>query len=51
MCAPLTYAFIPSPGAKPKGKFAIRPMATDDRADMAAVVVISSRRTSSTQAR
>ena len=49
--ASLTYASKPSPGAKPTGKFAIRPIADDARADMAAVVVISSRRTSSTQAR
>lgn len=47
----LTYAFMPSPGARPIGKFATRPIAVDERADMAAVVVISSRRTSSTQAR
>ena len=48
---PLTYAFIPSPGAIPMGKFAISPIAADARADMAAVVVISSWRTSSTQVR
>lgn len=47
----LTYASKPSPGAKPTGKFAIRPIAEDDRADIAAVVVINSRRTSSMQAR
>lgn len=47
----LTYAFIPSPGAMPIGKFAIRPIAAEERADMAAVVVMSSRRTSSTQVR
>ena len=47
----LTYAFTPSPGAKPKGKFAMRPMAADARADIAAVVVINSRRTSPRQAR
>lgn len=51
VCTSLTYASKPSPGAKPTGKFAIRPIAEDARADMAAVVVISSRRTSSTQAR
>lgn len=47
----LTYAFMPRPGAKPTGKFAMRPMAADARADMAAVVVINSRRISSTQER
>ena len=51
VCAFLTYASKPRPGAKPTGKFAIRPIAQDARADIAAVVVISSRRTSSMQAR
>ena len=46
-----TYAFTPSPGAKPTGKLAMRPMAKEARADIAAVVVINSRRTSSTQVR
>lgn len=46
-----TYAFNPRPGAIPTGKLAQRPMRKEHSAATAAVVVIRSRRTSSTQAR
>lgn len=46
-----TYAFNPNPGAIPTGKLAQRPMRKEHNAAIAAVVVIRSRRTSSTQAR
>lgn len=46
-----TYALRPKPGAMPTGKLANKPMRPEARADMAAVVVIRSTRTSLTQAR
>ena len=46
-----TYAFSPRPGAIPTGRFANNPMRTLASAEIAAVVVISSLRTSFTQAR
>ena len=49
--AKLTYPLRPSPGAIPTGRFANRPMRKLHRADMAAVEVMRSWRTSATQAR
>ena len=46
-----TYAFNPRPGAKPTGRFASNPMRKLESAEIAAVVVMRSLRTSSTQAR
>jgi hypothetical protein len=47
----LTYALRPSPGARPTGMLAKRPMRKDDRAEIAAVEVMRSWRTSLTQMR
>lgn len=46
----LTYAFKPKPGAIPTGKFAIRPIRNEARAEIAAVEVMRSRWTSATHA-
>jgi hypothetical protein len=46
-----TYALSPSPGANPTGRLANKPMRKLDSAEMAAVVVMRSRWTSSTQRR
>jgi len=46
-----TYAFKPRPGASPTGKLAKSPIRKEDKADIAAVVVIKSRWTSATQER
>jgi hypothetical protein len=45
---PLTYAFKPRPGARPMGRFANKPISVVDSAEMAAVEVIRSWRTSAT---
>lgn len=47
----LTYPLSPSPGAIPTGRFANKPMRKLHKADMAAVEVMRSWRTSFTQAR
>jgi len=49
--AGLTYPLRPNPGANPTGRFANKPMRKLHRAEMAAVEVMRSWRTSSTQAR
>jgi hypothetical protein len=46
-----TYAFNPRPGAIPTGRFASNPMRKLESAEIAAVVVMRSLWTSSTQAR
>lgn len=46
-----TYAFNPRPGAIPTGRFASNPMRKLEIAEMAAVAVMRSLRTSFTQAR
>ena len=51
MWAWLTYPLRPNPGANPTGRFANKPMRKLHRADIAAVEVIRSWRTSATQAR
>ena len=49
--ARLTYPLRPNPGANPTGRFANNPMRKLHRAEMAAVEVMRSWRTSVTQAR